>query len=324
MPKQKETVIKKYLWGSTMVSRILQDESYTGVLICHKSEQNKINKTFRFTEPEEQFRHENKYPVIIEKDVWDKVQYMIERRRVDNVRAGTGRPILRYSGLLMCGDCGRSLFGKRRKTKNDERIEYACSTYSRFGNKYCTSHILREEDLDSLIKKELLETKDEYQSMWSALEQSIEKWTPKTTSAIQQIKQQKEYIELLEEQMEDILMERIRDKANAERYDRMIRKREEQIMQAKKQIAELENLGQTIRSRQAKIKKDISLLDDILAEEKMSETHLRMLIDKIYVYENEGALTLDIQMKAPFCNHTDTYEEGVLTNREIETLIKMG
>ena len=95
-------------------------------------------------------------------------------------------------------------------------------------------------------------------------------------------------------------------------------------MQAKKQIAELENLGQTIRSRQAKIKKDISLLDDILAEERMSETHLRMLIDKIYVYENEGALTLDIQMKAPFCTHTDTYEEGVLTNREIETLIKMG
>ena len=32
-----------------MVGRILQDESYIGTLICHKSERNKINKTFRFT-----------------------------------------------------------------------------------------------------------------------------------------------------------------------------------------------------------------------------------------------------------------------------------
>jgi site-specific DNA recombinase len=38
-----------------------------------------------------------------------------------------------------------------------------------------------------------------------------------------------------------ILMERIRDKANAERYDRMIAKREEQIAEVKKQIEELQN-----------------------------------------------------------------------------------
>ena len=36
----------------------------------------------------------------------------------------------------------------------------------------------------------------------------------------------------MEEELEDILMERIRDKANAARYDRMIAKREEQIAEA--------------------------------------------------------------------------------------------
>lgn len=39
-------------------------------------------------------------------------------------------------------------------------------------------------------------------------------------------------------------MERIRDKANAERYDRMIAKREEQIAEAKKQIEELQNISE--------------------------------------------------------------------------------
>lgn len=322
MPKQKEMVIKKYLWCSTTVSRILQDESYTGMLICHKSEQNKINKTFRFTEPAEQFRHEDKYPVIIDRETWEKVQTVMQRRKESNVRAGAGRPILRYSGLLTCGDCGRGIFGKRIKNKNSERIEYICSTYSRFGNEYCTSHTMREEQLDALIRNELLETKTQYQNLWYSLEKSIEKWTPKTETTEQRIKQQYESIEILEEQMEDILMEKIRDKANAERYDRMIRKRELQIEQAKQQIAELENLGKTIRSRQAKLKKDISLLDEILAEEQLSESHLRLLVERIYVYENKGALTLDIQLKAPFCSHTDTYENGVLTNRELEAMLE--
>lgn len=45
--------MKKYLWDGTMVSRILRDESYISTLICHKSERNKINKTFRFTEESE-------------------------------------------------------------------------------------------------------------------------------------------------------------------------------------------------------------------------------------------------------------------------------
>ena len=116
-------------------------------------------------------------------------------------------------------------------------------------------------------------------------------------------------------------MERIRDKANAERYDRMIAKREEQIAQAQKRITELENIGQVIRSRQAKLRKDIGLIDDILADGNLTEAHLRLLVEKIYVYENEDGLSLDIHIKAPFRNHTDSYDNGVLTGSEIEELI---
>ena len=90
---------------------------------------------------------------------------------------------------------------------------------------------------------------------------------------------------------------------------------------AQKRIEELENIGQIIRSRQAKLRKDIGLIDDILADGKISEAHLRMLIERIYVYETEGGLSLEIKVKAPFQNHTDSYENGVLTNSEIEELI---
>lgn len=325
MPKKAEdTVLKKYLWEGSMVGRILQDESYMGTLICHKSERSKIHRTFRFTEESEQFRHENFLPAIVPKEQWDAVQVLIEQRKNTNVRSAPAQEILRYSGLLVCGDCGRAFTGKRIKLKSSEYVSYVCSTYQRYGKEYCTSHALREEYLDEVIRQELLNTRDQYQQLWYSIEESIEKWMPKETDTAAQIRKQEKQIELLEEETEAILMERIRDKANAERYDRMITKREEQIAQAKKRIAELENIGQTIRSRQAKLKKDISLLDDILAAEKISEAHLRMLIEKIVIHESSEGISLDIRVKAPFLNHTDTYENGTLTASEIEKLIKVG
>lgn len=246
----------------------------------------------------------------------------MEMRKKANVRAGAGQAIHRYSGLIVCGDCGRAFTAKTVKSKRGIRTEYWCSTYLRYGKEYCGSHVLREEYLDEIIKAELLSTKEQYQQMWGAMQDSINRWTPQANNALTQIKKLRQKIESMEEEMEDILMERIRDKANADRYDRMIQKREEQIAQAKKKIAELENLGQTIRSRQAKLKKDISLIDEILDDGQMTEAHLRLLIEKIYVYETEDGLSLDIKVKAPFQNHTDTYENGVLTNRELEEIIQ--
>ena len=321
MPEKLDAIKKKYLWDGTMVSRILQEEAYTGTLICHKSERNKINKTFRFTEVDEQFRHENFLPVIINKELWEQVQQLLELRKQDNVRAGEGNTIHRYSGLIVCGDCGRAFTAKTIRNKNSKRTEYWCSTYIRYGKEHCGSHALREEYLDEIIITELRNTKTQYQQIWDAMQHTVDQWTPKTTNTLSQLKKLKQKIEILEQELEDILMERIRDKANAQRYDRMIAKREEQIEQAKKKIAELENLGQTIRSRQAKLKKDISLIDEILADGCITEAHLRLLIEKIYVYETEEGISLDIKIKAPFQNHTDTYENGVLTSSELEEII---
>ena len=323
MPERLETEIKKkYLWDGTMVGRLLKDEAYTGTLICHKSERNKINKTFRFTEAAEQFRHENYLPPIITREMWEQVQELMNMRKKDNVRAGEGQTIHRYSGLIACGDCGRAFIGKRIKLKNSQRVEYVCSTHHRFGEEHCSAHTLREEYLDEIIQAELIATKEQYQQMWDAMQDTVNRWTPKATNTLSQLKKLRQQIEATEEEMEDILMERIRDKANAQRYDRMIAKREEQIAQAKKKIEELENLGQTIRSRQAKLKKDISLIDQILEDGQMTEAHLRLLIEKILVYETEGGLSLEIKVKAPFQNHTDTYENGVLTNSELEEIIQ--
>ena len=314
LPNTQDGILKKYLWDATMVARILRDESYIGTLICHKSERNKINKTFRFTDPEEQFRHENYLPMIVTCEIWEQAQALLAERKEKNVRAGTNRGILRYGGLLRCKDCGRTFIGKRIKLKSGERVAYVCDTYHRYGKEHCSSHMVGEETLDRLIGTEILRTKKMYEENWSRMEWLVEKWTPKASTASAKISKLQEHILLLEEEVEVILMERIRDKANAERYDRMIAKREEQITEAKKQIEELQNISEMLRSRQAKLKRDISLIDDILREGKMSEAHLRMLVEKILVHEEDGRLDLEIRLKAPFRDHLDVFENGAQTD----------
>ena len=314
LPNTQDGILKKYLWDATMVARILRDESYIGTLICHKSERNKINKTFRFTDPEEQFRHENYLPMIVTREIWEQAQALLAERKEKNVRAGTNRGILRYGGLLRCKDCGRTFIGKRIKLKSGERVAYVCDTYHRYGKEHCSSHMVDEETLDRLIGAEILRTKKMYEENWSRMEWLIERWTPKASTASAKISKLQEHILLLEEEVEVILMERIRDKANAERYDHMIAKREEQIAEAKKQIEELQNISEMLRSRQAKLKRDISLIDDILREGKMSEAHLRMLVEKILVHEEDGRLDLEIRLKAPFRDHLDVFENGAQTD----------
>lgn len=314
LPNTQDGILKKYLWDATMVARILRDESYIGTLICHKSERNKINKTFRFTDADEQFRHENYLPMIVTREIWEQAQALLTERKEKNVRAGTNRGILRYGGLLRCKDCGRTFIGKRIKLKSGERVAYVCDTYHRYGKEHCSSHMVDEETLDRLIGAEILRTKKMYEENWSRMEWLVEKWTPKASTASAKISKLQEHILLLEEEVEVILMERIRDKANAERYDRMIAKREEQIAEAKKQIEELQNISEMLRSRQAKLKRDISLIDDILREGKMSEAHLRMLVEKILVHEEDGRLDLEIRLKAPFRDHLDVFENGAQTD----------
>ena len=314
LPNTQDGILKKYLWDATMVARILKDESYIGTLICHKSERNKINKTFRFTDTEEQFRHENYLPMIVTREIWEQAQALLAERKEKNVRAGTNRGILRYGGLLRCKDCGRTFIGKRIKLKSGERVVYVCDTYHRYGKEHCSSHMVDEETLDRLIGAEILRTKKMYEENWSRMEWLIERWTPKASTASAKIGKLQEHILVLEEEVEVILMERIRDKANAERYDRMIAKREEQIAEAKKQIEELQNISEMLRSRQAKLKRDISLIDDILREGKMSEAHLRILVEKILVHEEDGRLDLEIRLKAPFRDHLDVFENGAQTD----------
>ena len=305
----KPAITFKYLWDPTAVKRVLTNEFYTGTLICHVEETDKAKKIRRKVPVEEQFRHENFAPVIIPKEVWDKVQTLIEAKKENKVRASSGKPYHRYTGLLKCGDCGCTFVAKIRRWKDKpDRIEYVCYGYHRYKG-YCTSHRVQEKDLDNLVYKELLRLKSESEKNWLSIEDDVKKWLRNKASTEKQIAEAKITVSNLELDIENILMERINDKENRSIYDRMIEKKKKQIEEFRIKINELINLEETVKKRRKVIKENIDMLDSIIAEGAISNVNLRLLIQEIQVLELENdELAIVIAINTPFGEYGEVFD----------------
>lgn len=309
-------ISKQQLWISTTIKRILENEFYAGTLICHKTRTDKINKTFRFIPPEEQYRHENAVPAIIDRETWQQAQFLLQKRVKDRVRAAPGQKIHRYTGIIECADCHSVCTARTRKLpQGGRRVEYICNTYHRYGKEYCTTHLIREEVLDDLVYKELLRVKKMAHANWEAIDALAKDWAAQKFNAERQIDRLQERISVLKNEVEQILMERIRDKAHADIYDVMLQKRDEAIQSAEQQINEYRDAQASLEARKESMRPGIDLLDAITSESSVSDAHLRMFVNKVYLHEQDGKLRVEFVLNADFQTHLDLYDQnGELTD----------
>ena len=309
-------ISKQQLWISTTIKRILENEFYAGTLICHKSRTDKIIKTFRFIPPVVQYRHENAVPAIIDRETWQQAQFLLQTRVKDRVRAAPGQKIHRYTGIIECADCHSVCTARTRKLpQGGRRVEYICSTYHRYGKEYCTTHLIREEVLDDLVYKELLRVKKMAHANWEAIDALAKDWAAQKFNAERQIDRLQERISVLKNEVEQILMERIRDKAHADIYDVMLQKRDEAIQSAEQQINEYRDAQASLEARKESMRPSIDLLDAITSEGSVSDAHLRMFVNKVYLHEQDGKLSVEFVLNADFQTHLDLYDQnGELTD----------
>jgi len=115
-------------------------------------------------------------------------------------------------------------------------------------------------------------------------------------------------------------MERISDKPNADRYDRMIERREQDIIKAREQIESYRDMDAAFKKRRSESKKSIELLDEIITTGGISDAHLRMLVDKIIITDAEGRLEIEICLKAAFRQHYDIYDDFLVL---VESLVEI-
>lgn len=190
---------------------------------------------------------------------------------------------------------------KDRKTKgNPDRVEYVCNGYHRYSEVNCTSHRIREEMLDQIVQAELTGIRLVFDDLWENVEADVKKWAAGKSTTEKRLENLRNSIAETEIEIQKILMERIEDKQNSDMYDKMIETRRDDIEKFKKEISEIENLDKTIKERKATLKHSIELLDDIIAENNISNANLHLMFDKIVIEETDEGLNLDLRLKSPF------------------------
>jgi len=300
-PITRPDICKKYLWTGTTVKRILENEFYKGTLVCHKSYTSKINHIRLMLSEDECFVHEGFVPPIISKEMWDEVQVIIKKKAEGRVRASKNSPCHRYTGLIVCGDCGCVFVCKTRKWKNKpDRMEYNCNGYHRYGKNHCSAHRIDEEVLDHLIYAELIRIKEIATTRYKSIDDDLKKWLKNEGVAVSRLEKLRILISKQRNDLKALLLERARDISHAFLYDEMITECESNISKMENEIKSIENYSHTVKNRKKQIKSSVELIQKIINEGAISDANLRMLVNKIIISEHGEQLDITIRLNASF------------------------
>ena len=129
-------------WCPNTVMRILQDEIYTGTLIQGRQETpNHKIKDLVDLPADEWSRTENAHEAIVSKSDYELVQ---EIMRLDTRVSPNGDSLYLFSGILICGSCGRNMTRKTNRRNGKVNVYYHCPTGKKHG---CTHPVMIREDL---------------------------------------------------------------------------------------------------------------------------------------------------------------------------------
>ena len=194
----------RYVWTYASVKNILVEEAYTGVLINHRSETNS-GKAKRL-EQAEWYRHANFFPVIIERDIWEKVQQKLKAQ----ARPANGNKAKhRYAGLILCKECGSPFVPMIRYWNDKRRVEYICKGYHRNGKSYCSSHRIHEEVLDAAVQEYVQTMRVRMAEEQKELKQKQKMWALRKPVLDAHILSLQKRIQELEQEIDAIVMEKV-------------------------------------------------------------------------------------------------------------------
>lgn len=132
-------------WGQRSIMQILQNYTYTGNLLLQKTfSEDHLSKKKRYNRGELPMYHiQDSHEAIISLEQFNAVQEEIRRRVEQHSRPHQNKGKYPFSGLLVCGNCGKHYV---RKTTATGAV-WICPTYSTKGKTACSSKRIPENTL---------------------------------------------------------------------------------------------------------------------------------------------------------------------------------
>lgn len=134
-------------WMESTVSSILTNEKYKGDALLQKTFTDNYldHSSVKNTGQIPQYYVENNHPAIIERDLWEQVQFEIDRRNKIGAKYSSSDI---FASKLICEDCG-GFYGKKKWHSNSKYSRFIYQCNKKFGDhkEKCLTPHLTEEDI---------------------------------------------------------------------------------------------------------------------------------------------------------------------------------
>ena len=303
----------KAKWNHNTIIRILKNPVYIGVLeqskfttLNHKIKNKIENKKDKW------IICNNSHQPIIDKDTFDTVQkLMLSDTRI----ASNNEKLSLFSGILYCGDCGRSLIRKNYGTKEKRYIYYVCSgAVKKTG---CTKHSIRDKVIEELIFKIIkshiknivnLEQVLKYIKNVSYIEKEIEKININNENNKKELKKLEEQKFKIYEDYKNGLLDKLEYQLFSKKNDEKIELVKERINNSEKEITKL-------LKDDGKEQNFIEYFKKYQNIEKLDRKIIISLIEKIYVYE-DCKIEIKFKFQEPY-NQVTNFIKNINLSKEV-------
>ena len=313
----------KAAWAIVTVQGILDNDFYIGTLRQGKYTRAKINGKDVRRDDGEQIVNENHHQPIIDYRTFATTMALREKRTRNNYRGVKINDNV-YSGFLECGDCGSPMFAMSR---SDLKPAYTCGTYHRRGLKGCTSHHIRVDRLDELLKSYVQKLMENSAAMIDRLSRDLVRENDEIAETEQSADHLAEVLDELMEEMKVTKRQRIREimkkpekEAEIEAtYDELEEELQKKIDGLNHQIDLLSDKRNMVIKVNRAAKTALDVFADILAKENLDRSDLELIIDRVLVFEDH--LEIRLQRDIDTLLRCGSLEEAANFNSDIENIV---
>ena len=272
-------------WHPKTIRDILTNRMYIGDLVQNR--RSKVNykvKKIIKNNTNDYIVVENTHEAIIDKELFYEVQARIPK----NVGRNEKKENHLLDGLLYCGDCGHRISITSRR-KKDNRCYTICNYYRTYmKQRLCTTHSNNYDKLEKIIINSLTEMCLNYIS-----KDKIKNNVLSNLDKMSKVNDKKEIeilnndIKQINENLDDIYIDKLNKKITEEQFKRVKLKLENQLSIKQKRYNELnDNINDSINEK-SKNKIITEYINKFLSMKELNRELIINLIDRIEIYENK-------------------------------------
>ena len=288
----KKTQPNPYKWCKTTIAKMLEQQEYCGDIINFKSYSKSFRNKTRVENPKENWAiFKDVHEPIIDRETWERVQELTKnskRRKPKNEKVKKSI----FTNLLYCGDCGHKLWFNINKQNPSIRF-YSCSNYKGLRGTCESTHYVREDSLEQVVKMELFKLATYLDHDENAFAELLEHKSNKDSMAERKSAESalaaatarsRELLRLYERVYED----NVNGKVTDDWFMRLSHKYEIEQEELKKQMFDLKNKLDRLDTAQNSSGNFIRAIRKFMTMQTLTPIVLQELIDKIEVFPIEG------------------------------------